>query len=134
HPSLIRLPDFNFARHATDDFLRARHAFTARRIDVHRAVILNVNLGPGLSHNALDGLPAGSDEGTDLLRINFDRLDPGRVSRKLRPWLVECGAHDVENLRARLLCTLNRFRYNFVTDTCELQVQLKAGHACVCSA
>ena len=33
--SLIGLPDLDFARHPTDDFLRARHALASRCVDVH---------------------------------------------------------------------------------------------------
>ena len=66
-------------RHAADDFLRARHALAARRVDVHRAVVFDVNLRAGLGDDALDRLAAGSDERADLLGINFDRLDARRV-------------------------------------------------------
>ena len=77
--TLIGLADLDLARHAADDFLRARHAFAARRIDVHRAVVFDINLRAGLGDDALDRLAAGPDERADFLRIDFDRLDPRRV-------------------------------------------------------
>ena len=117
---MIRLADLNFARHATDDFLRARHTFAAGRVDVHGTIILNINLSAGLRDNALDSLPAGSDERTDLLRINFDRLDPGRVFREFRPRLVQRAAHDIENFRTRFFGAFDCFCHDLVTDAREL--------------
>ena len=52
--ALIGLADLDFARHAADDFLRARHAFAGRGVDVHGAVVFDVNLSAGLSDDALD--------------------------------------------------------------------------------
>ena len=50
---LIGLADLDFAGHAADDFFRARHALAAGRVDVHRAVVLDVNFGAGLRDDAL---------------------------------------------------------------------------------
>jgi len=69
--TLVRLADLYLTRHATDNFFRARHAFAARRVDVHRAVVLDVNFSAGLRDNAFDGLAAGSNQRADLLRINL---------------------------------------------------------------
>ena len=120
HASLIRLADLNFARHATDDFLRARHTFAAGRVDVHGTVILNINLSTGLRDDPLDSLPAWSDEGTDLLRIDFYRLDPRCVFREFRPRLVQRAAHDIENFRTRFFGAFDCFRHDLVTDAREL--------------
>ena len=65
----------------------------ARRVDVDRAVVFDVNLRAGFGDDALDRLAAGSDERADLLRIDLDRLDARRVfaqvgraaCRSLRP-------------------------------------------------
>src|SRR5882724_7162552 len=65
--TLVRLADLYLTRHATDNFFRARHAFAARRVDVHRAVVLDVNFSAGLRDNAFDGLAAGSNQRADLL-------------------------------------------------------------------
>src|SRR5262249_59880762 len=99
-----------------------------------RAVVLNVNLSAGLRDDALDGLTAGTDERADLLRIDFDRLNPWRVFGQFRPGLVQRTAHDVEDFRARFLRALDRFRHYFVANAGELQVELKSADACVCSA
>ncbi len=57
--AVIDLADLDFVRHAADDFLRARHAFGACRVDVHRAVVFDVELGAGLGLDALDVLATG---------------------------------------------------------------------------
>src|SRR4029453_2728192 len=69
YASLIGLPDLDFARHATDNFLCPRHALTAGGINVHGTIVFDVNFSACLRDNALDGLPAGADERSDLLRI-----------------------------------------------------------------
>src|SRR4029434_3741787 len=71
---VIGLADLHFLRHATDDLLRAGHALAARRIDVNRAVVFDVNLRSGFSDDALDRFTARSNKGADLLGIDFDRL------------------------------------------------------------
>ena len=78
-PAMIDLADLHFLRHAADDFLRARHRFAARGVDVDGAVVFDINLRAGLGHDPLDRLAARSDERADLLRIDFDRLDARRV-------------------------------------------------------
>ena len=69
--AVIGLADFDLARHAADDFLRARHRFGIVRVDVYGTVVFDVNLRAGFSDDAFDRLAAGSDEGADFLRINF---------------------------------------------------------------
>src|SRR5262249_18558615 len=81
HTSLVRLPDLHFARHATDNFFRACHAFTAGCVNVHGTVVFNINFGTSLRDNTLDGLAARSDERPDLFRIDLHRLDSRRVLR-----------------------------------------------------
>ena len=79
--ALIRLADLDLARHAADNFFGARHAFTAGRINVHRAVVLDINFSTSLRDDPLDGLAAGSDKRADLLRIDFNGFDARRILR-----------------------------------------------------
>src|SRR5205823_4718198 len=103
-------------------------------INVHRAIVLNINFSAGLRDNALNGLATGPNERPNLLRINFDRLDPWCVLRQLWPRFFQCATHDTENFRARFFCALNRLYNDIVADTRELQIQLKTGDAAVGSA
>src|SRR3954468_5254049 len=61
--TVIGLADFDLTRHAADDFLRARHALGAGRVDVNGTVVIDINLRAGLGDDALDGFAAGPDEG-----------------------------------------------------------------------
>src|SRR5437762_4005425 len=74
--ALIGLADLDLACHPTDDLFRARHALAAGRVNVDRTIILDVNFCAGFGDDALDRFPARPDKRPDLLRINFDRLNP----------------------------------------------------------
>src|ERR1051326_1930714 len=77
-PALISRTAFDFLRHAADNFLLSRHRFAAGRVNVNRAVVLDVNFSTGLGHDTLDRLAARTDERANLLGIDFDRLNPWR--------------------------------------------------------
>ena len=132
--TVIRLADFDLARHAADYFLRARHAFRARRVDVHGAVVFDINLRAGLGHDAFDRLAAGSDECTDFFRIDFDRLDPRRVLAQISARFINRARHDPEDLGARFLRAESCLGHDFVADARKFQVELEAGDAGVCAA
>src|SRR5438270_13928712 len=132
--ALIGGTDLDLLGHAADDFLGPRHRFAAGRVDVHRAIVFDVNFGAGLGHDAFDRFAARPDERANFLGINFDRLDPGRVFRKFGARFVDCAAHDLENFAARFLCTLDRFTKDFQTDSRQFQIELVTGHALGCSA
>ena len=57
----------DFLEHARDDLLGALQSLAVVRVDVHGAVVLDVDLGAGLGGDALDGLAAGADEHADLV-------------------------------------------------------------------
>ena len=131
---MISLADLDFARHAADNFFRARHALAAGGVDVHGAVVFDVNFRAGLRDDAFDGFAARSDERADFLRIDFDRLDAGRVLRQFRPRFIESTAHDLENFRARFFRAENCLGYDFVADAGEFQIELVTGDAGICAA
>src|SRR5207248_1819301 len=60
--ALIGLTDFDLLGHAHDDLLRAIEAVGAVAVDVHRAVVLDVNFRSGLGDDAFDRLAAGPDD------------------------------------------------------------------------
>ena len=65
--ALVGLADFDLLGHAGDDLLGAGEALAVVRVDVHGAVVLDVDLGAGLGNDALDGLAARPDEQADLV-------------------------------------------------------------------
>src|SRR5260370_1434465 len=96
---------------------------------MHRAVIFDVNFGASLRDDALDRLSTWADKCADFLRVDLDCLDPRRVLRQFWPRLVDTGAHDLENFRARFFRSENRFSHDLVADAGEFQVELITGDA-----
>src|SRR2546423_11317884 len=128
---MIGRADFDLSRHAADNFLRARHALWAGRVDVNGTVVVDINLGAGLGDDALDGFAARPNERADLLRINFDRLDAGRVLAEIRARLVDRLRHDAENFRARFLGTERRFSHDLVAHAGQFQGEVGTADALV---
>ncbi len=126
--ALVGLSDLDFAGHVVNDFLCASHAFAAGGVDVHRAVVLDINLRAAFGDDALDGFAAGADERADLFGINFNGLNARRVRRELRPRFIQHAAHDLEDFAACLRGARDRFGHDFVADAGQLQIQLETGH------
>ena len=117
-----------------DDFLRARHGVAVVRVDVHGAVVLDVDLRAGLGDDAFDGLAAGADDEADLLRIDLDGLDARRVFAQFLARRGDRGVHDGEDFSMRASrASMDRFLHDVEADAGELQVELEAGDAlCPC--
>ena len=81
----VDLADFDFLEHAVDHRLGAVEAFLLGGVDVHGAVVLDVDLGAGLGLDALDVLAARSDELADRSAGDLDGLD-ARGVRAEWPW------------------------------------------------
>src|SRR5262249_24209186 len=71
----IDLADLGFSSHAFDRFARDLHAFFGHGIDLHRAIVLDVDFATGLFDDALDVLATRPDQRADLLRVDFQRDD-----------------------------------------------------------
>ena len=115
--------------HALDDLLGAQEAVAVVRVDVHAAVVLDVNLGAGLGHDAFDGLAARSDDEADLVGIDADGFDARRVLGELRARRGERALHDVQNLEPRVARDVDGFLHNLQADARQLEVELEAGDA-----
>src|SRR5436190_3650219 len=127
--TVIGLAHFDLARHPADNFLRARHAFGAGRVDVDGAVIFDVNLRAGFGDDALNRLATGPDERADLLRIDLERLNARSVLAQITARLVERLRHDSEDFRARFFRAHGRFGHDFVADARQLEIELESGDA-----
>src|SRR5207248_3200690 len=97
----VGLADFDLLGYAGDDFLRALQGLAAARINVHRAVVIDVNFRAGFRDDTFDRLAAGTDDQPDFFRIDLDRLDSRRVFAELGSWLRDRGVHHFEDFRAR---------------------------------
>jgi hypothetical protein len=75
----VNLVDLDLLEHPLDHVAGALQTFRLGGVDVHRAVVLNVDLGARLGLDALDVLAAGPDEFADPIRRDLDGDDPRRV-------------------------------------------------------
>ena len=81
HRAAVDLPDLGFGGDATDRSIAFCMAIAVGGGNVHRAVVLDVDLDAGLLDDAADDLPAGPDQVADAIRLDVDRDDPRRVGR-----------------------------------------------------
>src|SRR6185369_2490706 len=82
--ALVGLADLGLGGEAADDVDRLLGLDRIARRDVHGAVVLDVDLRARLLDDALDGLAAGPDDDADLLGLDLDARDAGRVLAQLR--------------------------------------------------
>src|SRR5439155_7549912 len=71
----INLADLGFSGHSLDGLAGDLHAFFGHGVNINCAVVLNINLAPGLLDDALDVLAAGPNHRANLLRVNLQGDD-----------------------------------------------------------
>src|SRR4029434_8460132 len=70
--------------------------------DRHLAVLLHIDLRPGLLLDASNDLAAGADDLADFLRADLDGDEARRVGRKTRTRALDGLRHLLEHVQARL--------------------------------
>ena len=93
HLAQIGLPDLGHGRNVAHHLRRLRGGGLVGRVNVDRAVILDVDLHAGLLHDASDHLPARSDQLADLVGRNRQRVDARSVRRERRTRLRDHRFH-----------------------------------------
>src|ERR1700719_2941021 len=117
HPSMIALTDFDFLGHSRNDLFRPVQAIATGRIDVNGSIIIDINLRAGFSYDAFDRLAAGTDEQTDLIRMNLNRFNARRVLTEFFPWRLNRFVHDIEHLHAGVARLTNGVGHDRVRDS-----------------
>src|SRR5690606_6195289 len=84
----IDFADDDFLDDALDNLTGLLVHLFIRRSDEYLAVLLDVDLDAGLFDNLIDDLTAGTDDITDLIRIDLHRQNLRRVRRELLPRLL----------------------------------------------
>ena len=99
--------------------------------DLHRAVVLDVDLGAGLLDDLADHLAAGADHFADLVGRDLEHLDA-------RGMLAEFGArggerlrHLAEDMQAAVLRLAERHLHDLLGDAGDLDVHLQRGDALI---
>src|SRR5262249_22138987 len=113
-PEILDRGDLTLVDAADADLLGDRLHLGPRRFglgavhvpDKHRAIVLDVDLRAGLLLNGLDRLAAGTDQQTDLFRIDLDGQQPRRVVGDAEARLAERAEHELEDLTPSLASLL----------------------------
>ena len=97
--------------------------------DLHRAVVLDVDLGAGLFHDLADHLAAGADHFADLVGRDFQRLDARSMLAKLGAGGGERLGHLAQDVQAAVLGLAERDLHDLFGDAGDLDVHLQRGDA-----
>ena len=84
----VAVADLGVLGHRGDPLRQGVDLVAGGRVEAHRAVVVDVDLGLELLREAADGLAALADQGADLLRVDPDR---GDLRRELRELLARAG-------------------------------------------
>src|SRR2546422_6436869 len=127
----IDLADLGLRGEAPDAVDRPLHRVAVARGDVHRTVVLNVDLDPGFLDDGTDHLAARADQVADPIRLDVDRDDARGVGGKLGARPGEGLAHDLQDVQARCARLLERLLHDRPRYAADLDVHLHGGDALV---
>ena len=97
--------------------------------DLHRAVVLDVDLGAGLFHDLADHLAAGADHFADLVGRDLEHLDARRMLAELGAGRGQRLGHLAEDVQAAVLGLAERDLHDLFGDAGDLDVHLQRGDA-----
>ena len=124
---LVHLADSDLLDHAQDDFLGTLQALTIAGIDVHRTVVLDIDLSAGLGNDALDGLATGANDQADLILRNLHGLDTRSVLAHLATVSGKGLLHVIKDEPTVLAGIVDCDGHELVADTLEFEIQLESG-------
>ncbi len=123
----IDLADFSLGAHADDGITGNLHALFRHRVDVDRAVILDVDLAARLFDKLLDVLATRADEGADLVGVNLDGFNTRSVLAQFLARLSQSLGHLAKDVHARHASALDSLGHDLVRNAGQLEVQLETG-------
>ena len=116
--------DLYLGKHVLDHLLGALQRLCLGGVNMHRPVILDIDLGSRLGLDALDVLSTRTDQFPDPIGINFHGLDPRSVLAELAD-LGNCLGHGFLHLGAAFLGHMHRGLEDIHRDSPQLQVELE---------
>ena len=129
HGAQIHLAHLDLLHDAVDDPLGLGRRRLVGGGDGHGAVVLDVDLHAGLGNDAVDGLAAGTDDVADLVGVDLEADDPGRVGRKLRPGRAQALAHLVQDEQPSAAGLGQGPGEDLLVDALDLDIHLDGGDA-----
>src|SRR5262245_15682882 len=129
HGALVNVAHFRIRRDRLDPVDRRLDRFAARRGNLDRAVVLDVDLGAGLFDDLADHLAAGTDHLTDLAYVNLEPLNARSMLAELGASRGESLAHLTQNMHAAVLRLRKRDLHDLFGDPGNLDVHLQGRDA-----
>src|SRR6185312_11097141 len=127
--ALVDLADFGLRRDAADAGKRLVDALAVCRCDLHRAVILDIDLGTRFRDDLADDRAARTDDFADLVDRDLDRLDARRKFAELFTCTGERLRHFAEDVNPARMRLIERDTHDLFGDAGDLDVHLQRGHA-----
>ena len=99
------------------------------RGDRHGPVVLHIHFHAASGHDVADDFAAGTDDLADLLRLDLERVDPGRVGRHVRARRRKGQAHTFQDVQPPLARLRQGPLHELGRDPRDLDVHLQRRHA-----
>ena len=119
--------DLYLGEHVLDHLLGALQRLRLGGVNVHRAIVLDINLGTRLGLDALDVLAPGTNQFPDAIGVDLHSLDPRSVLAELADFGNRF-SHGFLHLGTAFLGHMHRVLEDIQGDSSpQLQVELEAG-------
>src|SRR5271155_5394385 len=129
HRSVVNLADLRLRGDRLDPVDGRLDLRAVARRDLHRAVVLDVDLGPGLFHDLPDDLAARADHLANLVGRDLHRLDARRKLAELGSGPGDRLAHLAQDMHAAVTRLGQRLAHDLLGDAGDLDVHLQRSDA-----
>ena len=129
--AIVDVSDFGLGSDRLDPVDRRLDGVGFRRGDLDRAVVLDIDLGPGFFHDLADHLAARTDHLADLVDRDLHHFDPRRMLAKFRARRRQRLAHLDEDVQAAVFGLSQRDAHDLFSDARDLDIHLQRRDAAV---
>ena len=123
----VDLADFSFSGAGNDAIFGSIELFEIGSHDLDGTVFFDIDGSFGIFGDGTDIFTAGTDKGTDLVRIDFDHIDARSAGADVGAGFRDTGFHDIEDLEAGDAVAFHTFTEQIDGDAGELEVELESG-------
>src|SRR4030088_1508279 len=129
HGAVVDLAELRIGGDRLDPLDGGLDRFAVGGGDLHRAVVVDVDLGAGLLDDFADHLAAGADHFADLVGGDLEGLDPRRVFAEFGARGGQRLGHLAEDVDTPVLGLAERDLHDLLGDAGDLDVHLQRGDA-----
>src|SRR5262249_15795645 len=127
--TFVDVADFRIGRDRLDPIDRRLDRLAIRRSDLHRTVVLDIDLRAGLFDDLADNFAASADDFADLIGRDLEHFDARGVLARFRTYSSKCLTDFTQDVHAAVLRLRERDLHDFLGDPCDLDVHLQGGLA-----